>query len=184
MAETIQTKRCSHCKEIKELSEFHKNKNTKDKHHLCCKSCRRDYSQQHKIHIARYGQKWYKNNRVKVLQSAKLYREENKSKTKLYHKQYYKTIGGYLRHTWNRMFLRCYNTQVHNYRNYGGRGIKVKFSCFEDFYDYVVKELKIDPRGLTIDRINNDGHYEKGNIRFVSMAENRRNKGHKYKNSN
>jgi len=64
------------------------------------------------------------------------------------------------------------------YKDYGGRGIKVKFTSFEDFYNHIINTIKIDPRGLTIDRIDNDGHYEKGNIRFVSRAENNRNKNH------
>ena len=67
-------------------------------------------------------------------------------------------------------------TKNKSYKNYGGRGIKVKFACFEDFFDYVVNELRADPRGLTIDRIDNDGDYERGNIRFVSQVENLQNR--------
>lgn len=38
--------------------------------------------------------------------------------------------------------------------------------------NYVVDILKVDPRGFDIDRIDNNGHYEKGNIRFVTHKEN------------
>ena len=41
---------------------------------------------------------------------------------------------------------------------------------------YVIDELRVDPRGLQIDRIDNDGHYEKGNIRFVTCVENNNNR--------
>lgn len=39
-----------------------------------------------------------------------------------------------------------------------------------------MNELKIDPRGLTIDRIDNSGNYEKGNIQFITHKENNQNR--------
>ena len=43
MAETIQTKQCSKCKQIKLVSEFHTRKNRKSGYHSHCKRCRRKY---------------------------------------------------------------------------------------------------------------------------------------------
>ena len=149
MSEPIQTKYCSHCKQIKSVSEFSKDRNAKDGLHWRCKGCRKQYGENHRI--------------------------ENRQ----YSKQYYQTLRGHLNQVWNAMLRRCNNPKDQEYKNYGSRGIEVKFACFEDFYNYVVKELKVEPRSLTIDRINNDGHYEKGNIRFVTYAENNRNKRRK-----
>jgi hypothetical protein len=67
---------------------------------------------------------------------------------------------------------RCNNPATHNYNRYGGRGIKCLFKTREEFIDYVIKELQIDPRNLTIDRIDNDKHYEPGNIQFITLREN------------
>lgn len=61
---------------------------------------------------------------------------------------------------------------MHNYNRYGGRGIRCKFNSFEEFFCYIVNTLEIDPRGLQIDRVNNNGHYEIDNIRFVTAKEN------------
>jgi len=74
------------------------------------------------------------------------------------------------------MKQRCSNPKNKDYRYYGARGIKIEFEKFNDFYDYIVNTLSIDPHGLTIDRINNNGNYARGNIRFVSQAENNRNR--------
>lgn len=78
------------------------------------------------------------------------------------------------------MIARCiYPSQVH-YPDYGGRGIKVcdrwlngdggltGFECF-------LADMGERPRGLTIDRIDNDGNYEPGNCRWVTQKENCRN---------
>jgi len=48
MAETIITKRCPHCKQIKPLSEFSKNRNRKDRVQYNCKSCAKQYAQSEK----------------------------------------------------------------------------------------------------------------------------------------
>ena len=90
---------------------------------------------------------------------------------RIYLKKYRKTVNGHLRHIYGAMKQRCNNPNIHNYNRYGGRGIRLKFTS-DEFIDYVINVLKIDPRGLTIDRINNDGHYEKGNIRFITKKEN------------
>ena len=86
------------------------------------------------------------------------------------------TINGHLRHIYNNIKTRCGNPIVHNYSRYGGRGIKNKFESANEFVDYVVNNLKVNPKGLQIDRIDNNGHYEKGNIRFVTCKENNNNR--------
>lgn len=120
----------------------------------------------------------------KIKEKIRLYHELHKEKIgdyqKKYHKEYHKeydaTINRHLRKVFSAMRARCSNSKVHNYNRYGGRGIKVLFKTVEEFIDYVTNVLKVDPRGLTIDRINNDGNYKRGNIRFITRAENNRNK--------
>lgn len=68
---------------------------------------------------------------------------------------------------WRGMKDRCFNTNCKNYKNYGGRGIRVCDDWqnnFTAFYEY------IGPRPSdkhSIDRINNDGNYEPGNVRWA-----------------
>jgi len=65
---------------------------------------------------------------------------------------------------------RCENPNHIGFKTYGGRGIKVKISR-ESFVRWYIKEAngRVD---LTIDRIDNDGHYEFGNIRLITRFEN------------
>lgn len=70
---------------------------------------------------------------------------------------------------------RCNNPNVKSYSTYGGRGIKCLFRSFEEFF----KEVGFAPtKEHQIDRIDNDGNYEKGNIRWVTCKENCKNKRH------
>ncbi|GAG94210.1 unnamed protein product, partial [marine sediment metagenome] len=87
-----------------------------------------------------------------------------------------KTIAGHLRNIFGNILYRCGNIKCRAYKYYGGRGIQNKFKSSDEFVDYVINVLKVDPRGLQIDRIDNNGHYEKGNIRFVTCKENCNNK--------
>lgn len=51
---------------------------------------------------------------------------------------------------------------------------KMIFNLFvspEEFIQYVVNELKVDPRGRACHRIDDSGHYEKGNIEFLTAQE-------------
>jgi hypothetical protein len=68
---------------------------------------------------------------------------------------------------------RCTNPKDPEWGHYGGRGIKFQFVCFKQF----LAEIGCRPVGTMLDRKNNDGHYEPGNVRWVTpkvSANNRR----------
>lgn len=88
------------------------------------------------------------------------------------HKKYDK-----LYHTWNGMKYRCYNKKGKNYKNYGARGIKVCDEWLRDFMAFREWSLANGfAENLTIDRIDVDGNYEPDNCRWVTVAEQNRNK--------
>lgn len=91
-----------------------------------------------------------------------------------------KTIIDCLRSRFHQIKQRCNNPKNKDYKNYGGRGVKCLFISANEFINYIINELKIDPRKLWIDRIDNDGCYKPGNVRLVTMAESNKNKRKKY----
>ncbi len=109
--------------------------------------------------------------------TAREYRQSDKVKRlrRGYQCKRYGTINGYLRGIYASMKQRCTRPKCSRYKDYGGRGIELKFTS-DEFVDYVIRELQVDPKGLQIDRIDNDGHYEPGNIRFVTRTVNCNNK--------
>jgi hypothetical protein len=79
---------------------------------------------------------------------------------------------------WNGMIFRCENKKSSRYNRYGGRGIGICESWrsnFQSFYDWGLSNGY--EKGLTIDRINNDGNYEPSNCRFLTRGENSSRKG-------
>lgn len=76
------------------------------------------------------------------------------------------------------MIKRCENPKNHAYPRYGGRGITV---CPEWRSDFAAFLRDVGPRpspDLSLDRIDNNGNYEPGNVRWATaaqQAQNRRN---------
>lgn len=78
---------------------------------------------------------------------------------------------------WIAMISRCYNKKNKCYYLYGGRGITVCDEWKDDFLSFKnFAEKNGYKDGLQVDRINNDLGYTPRNVRFVTSAENSRNK--------
>ncbi len=82
--------------------------------------------------------------------------------------------------TWSGMIARCENPATRRYPDYGGRGVRI---C-EAWHDAAVFiawiEANLGPRptgrngkrpAFSLDRIDNDGNYEPGNVRWATASQ-------------
>ena len=71
------------------------------------------------------------------------------------------------------MVQRCTNPKAKDWANYGGRGIIIDpdWMKFDSFY----RDMGDPPRGLTLDRQDNDAGYCKANCRWATRSEQARN---------
>lgn len=73
------------------------------------------------------------------------------------------------------LLKRCYDKTSSDYHRYGSRGIIVQTSwreSFENFYQDLINTIGLRPSKLySIDRIDNNGNYEKNNIKWSTKQE-------------
>lgn len=72
---------------------------------------------------------------------------------------------------WGAMLSRCLNPRMNNFKDYGGRGITV---CDRWRHSYEAFLADVGRRPSTehsLHRIDNDGHYEKGNVVWALLIE-------------
>ena len=84
---------------------------------------------------------------------------------------------------WQSMIARCYSKGCREYKNYGGRGITVcdewrgRPEGFLNYVEYVSQLEHFGEKNYSLDRIDVNGNYEPGNLRWASyrqQAKNRR----------
>jgi len=142
----VQNKICSKCKIGKPaiLECFPPNQKAKDGLGSWCRDCYKEYQR-----VSRKN-------------------DYHRCRARLTYHKYRGTIKGFLTRVWNHVTSRCNNPNDVSYKYYGGRGIQCLFGSCSEFTDYIINELQVDPRGLQIHRINNNGNYESGNIEFLT----------------
>lgn len=72
---------------------------------------------------------------------------------------------------WTHMISRCFNVSDKVFKHYGGRGITI---CDEWRHDFMAFYRHIGRRPSpkhSIDRIDNDGNYEPGNVRWATIQQ-------------
>jgi len=74
---------------------------------------------------------------------------------------------------WLAMKARCRNVNNSSYSNYGGRGIRVCDRWCESFEAFLTDVGRKPTPTHSLDRINNDGNYEPGNVRWATRHEQR-----------
>lgn len=125
----------------------------------------RRYRKQHPDRFAEYSRRRYERHREQILEYNREYRGQNP-----------------LRGIRRGMVRRCYDARHKNYPHYGGRGITVYEpwrTDFKAFEAWVLASLGPRPGGtypsgypmFTIDRIDVDGNYEPGNLRWLSVPD-------------
>lgn len=67
---------------------------------------------------------------------------------------------------------RCQNPRDRNYKNYGARGIEFRFPSVTDACLYMIETFGTPDKKMELDRIDVNGHYEPGNLRWATHQQN------------
>lgn len=80
-------------------------------------------------------------------------------------------------YAWIDMRRRCNDPQRPQYPRYGGRGISVCDKWNTSFADFIADVGEAPSRGAILDRIDNDGNYEPGNVKWSTPTDSTNNRG-------
>lgn len=72
---------------------------------------------------------------------------------------------------WSQMRSRCSNRNNVSWKNYGGRGITVCDAWKKSFVTFLRDVGRKPDPSLTLERIDNDGNYEPGNVKWATPKE-------------
>jgi len=145
------TKQCSRCQCTKSISQFYSRKTNKDGLQSWCIDCEKS------VHRTRW-QNMDSQTKCTKLQKSKKYGKTWRKKNPEWH-------------TWHSMIYRCTNPKSNAYRWYGARGIKVCNRWLNSFEAFLKDAGKKPSPKYSIDRINVDGNYEPGNIKWATRKE-------------
>jgi hypothetical protein len=173
------TKKCSKCEfkcPLEKVSEFfyRRSDGHGDGFQSACKQCRntitKSWAIAHPERAASFVANWAAAHPSYQAEWVAAHPERQKAAIKNWQKKHP------LCFVYSQMMQRCYNPNATSYKDYGGRGITVcpRWHSLANFE----QDMPLRPKGTTLDRINNDGNYEPGNVRWATpkeQAQNRRN---------
>lgn len=76
---------------------------------------------------------------------------------------------------WIEMKRRCLNPNFNGYAYYGGRGITIQDSWMEDFENFFNDVGEAPSDEFSLDRIDSNGHYTKGNVKWSTRSDQNKN---------
>lgn len=143
---TLSFKDCRECLRRLPVSQFRKDKRGKNGLRVHCKSCQ-----------ARLLQEWRHKNTEKV-----------RATQRKYLLKYRATHLG--KRLWEGIRNRCRNPNHSNYKNYGARGIELRLTRKELCHLFDEQRASLISETVHTHRIDSSGHYERGNILFMSKS--------------
>ncbi len=78
---------------------------------------------------------------------------------------------------WSRMMSRCYNRKLRQFKDWGGRGIRVcpRWHSVQLFIEDIESSIGRPLPGMTLDRTDNNSDYGPGKVRWATRATQNRN---------